>query len=72
MNQEELEILVTRLLDTKSITAKEAIELLKLAHPKTEYIYVDRPVYYRDWTYGYPVVTWANSNNTTAISNTNV
>ena len=71
MNQTELESLVTRLLDTKSITAKEAIELLKLAHPKVEYIYVDRPVYYRDWAYGYPAVTWTNSGNTTTISSTN-
>lgn len=40
MEQKELESLVTRLLDTKSITAKEAIELLKLNQPVKEYIYI--------------------------------
>lgn len=51
MNQEELESLVTRLLDTKSITTQEAVELLKLNIPTKEYI--NTPVYYPycDWLY---------------------
>ena len=59
MNQTELESLITRLLDTKSITAKEAIELLKLNQPKIQYI--EKPVYYPDWVYKYPIVTWTNN-----------
>lgn len=51
MNQAELESLVTRLLDTKSITTQEAVELLKLNIPTKEYI--NTPVYYPycDWLY---------------------
>lgn len=68
MNQEELESLVTRLLDTKSITTQEAVELLKLNIPTKEYI--NTPVYYpycdwlyRPWQQPYYTTT-ATSNNT--------
>ena len=67
MEQKELESLIIRLLDTKSITAKEAVDLLKLNQPTKEYIYIDRPVYpYWDYT-RYPY-TFSTTSETTAIT----
>lgn len=67
MNQEELQSLVTRLLDSKAITSKEAIELLKLSLPeKTNTIYVPSyiPSY---WSWGYPYFT--TTHNTSSFTN---
>lgn len=70
MTQVELEGLVTRLLDTESITAGEAIELLKLSQSIKEYIYIDRHVY--SYYYNDPYLwnpTFSTSN--TVISSVN-